>query len=85
MLAEPVAFEEEVSIAIAAEDKWGKPACVLQPRDEIDALAGGSIAGLLRFASLPSERPAVRVGFITVHARLIHPDALVLRDFFQCF
>jgi hypothetical protein len=38
----------------------------------------------LRFAPLPSERPAVRVGFVAVHARLIRPDASVFGDFFQC-
>jgi hypothetical protein len=37
----------------------------------------------LRFAALSPERPAVRVGFVAVHTRLIHPDAPVFGDSFQ--
>ncbi len=78
-------LKKEVSIAITAEDNRGDQACVLQPCDEIDALARGAAAWFLRFAPLSPGRPAVRVRFIAVHARLIYPDALVLGNFFQLF
>ncbi len=76
-------LKKEVSIAIAAENDRGDQASIFQSCDEIDAFARGPIAGFLRFAPLPFGCPAVGVGFVAVHARLISPDALILGDFFQ--
>lgn len=78
-------FQKEVSIAIAAEDDRGDQASIFQPRDEIDAFAGGAIAGFLRFTPLPFGSPTARIGLVAVHTRLVRPDALVFGDLLQCF
>jgi len=69
-------FDKEITIAISSEDDGGKQGIFFESSDQIDAFAGRPAPLFLCFTPQPFGCPAVGVNFVTIHARLIHPDTL---------
>jgi len=69
-------LKKEIAITVSGEDDGCQQRVFFQPRHQVEALARGAVSWFMRQTAYSSGCPAVRVGFIAVHAGFVHPDTL---------